>query len=192
MTRRRALYLIMVLVGVITAYPLLKWVIYTSRKPDLGKLNAMRPLISELVETIIPATDSPGAKEAGVADFVIGKVIFYLDRREQNFFIDGLGDIEQLSRKGYGQSFMNCTMDQRVKILECLEDQQLFLHPLLMKVKRKLFGFSFISYLKAYTVEGYCTSLLGATRCLNYQATPQSYQPCVPLVLLGQRSWATK
>src|SRR5690606_35358314 len=158
---------------------------------NLGKLKELEPLIDELVDTIIPITDSPGAKEAGVGRFVVGKVMFFMDRSAQNFFIDGLEEVNRMSFKHYGKAFAKCTLEQRLDTLNDLENRELILHPLLMKVKYKLFGFPFISYLKAYTIEGYCTSELGATRCLNYQAVPLNYQPCIPIEP-GQRSWATK
>lgn len=191
MTRRKALLLIVLLFSTTMAFPLIKWIIFVIRRPDLGKLRELEPLIDELVDTIIPATDSPGAREAGVGGFVVGKVLFFMDRREQNFFVDGLKEVDRMSLKHHGNDFTKCTMEQRLDILNNLENRELILHPLLMKVKYKFLGFPFISYLKAYTIEGYCTSELGATRCLNYQAVPINYQACIRMEP-GQRSWATK
>lgn len=191
MTRRKALLLILLLFSATMALPLIKWIIFAIRKPNLGKLKELEPLIDELVDTIIPTTDSPGAKEAGVGRFVVGKVTFFMDGRAQNFFMDGLEEVDRMSLKHHGETFVKCTLEQRLRMLNNLERRELILHPFLMKVKYRLLGFPFISYLKAYTIEGYCTSELGATRCLNYQAVPINYQACIRMEP-GQRSWATK
>lgn len=192
MTRRR---MVATLVGAIAFMllflPFLKWARQRVLRPRLSALDELKPLIEELVETVIPATDTPGAKEAGVADFVMGKVRFYLNRQEQNEFIEGLEKIERECGRRYGQSFVGCTTEQRLKLLEELELSDMHLPSLLLKIKRKLFGFSFIKHIKIFTVEGYCVSKPGATLSLNYQAVPVTYQPCIKLVT-GQKAWATK
>ncbi len=154
-------------------------------------LESQRILIEELAETIIPQTDTPGAKQAGVADFIINKVKFFLSNQERNVFALGLENIEMLSKRKFDRSFQSCTTQQREAILKTLEDREWRKESLPSWVKRKLFGRSFIDLLKTFTVEGFCTSELGATQCLVYDAVPVHYLPCVNLIQ-GQRSWATK
>ena len=47
------------------------------------------------------------------------------------------------------------------------------------KVQYRLLGKSFFSILKELTVEGYCTSKLGATQALTYVYIPGSFQGCI-------------
>jgi hypothetical protein len=61
---------------------------------------------------------------------------------------------------------------------------------LLGKAENKYLGRSFFTTLKQYTVKGYCTSQLGATKGLTYVPVPGSYHGCIPK-LPGQRAWAT-
>ena len=177
--------------GVLTVIPLVKYLLYWWKAPDLGRLRVLKPLIADLVDTIIPSTDTGGARHAGVADFVIGKIEFFLEHTEQHIVIDGLNELERLMLKRYGKPFGSCATEEREEALNFLEQKDLDLHPLLAKLKYKLFGYSFIGYLKAYTIEGFCTSELGATTCLRYLPFPIRYEPCVDMATI-ECSWATK
>ncbi|MCH5720423.1 gluconate 2-dehydrogenase subunit 3 family protein [Niabella hibiscisoli] len=83
-------------------------------------------------------------------------------------------------------------MDDKVASLNAAKDIKIYTkYPILNKVKTKLIGRSFISLLKDMTAIGYCTSELGATKGLAYEAVPVKFIACMPLIQ-GQKSWATK
>lgn len=156
-----------------------------------SELGEKKRLIEELVETIIPHTDTPGAKEAGVADFVIDIIQHCTVPQEQKTFINGLRELEEYSYERYGQSFMACSALDRIAVLTHFENQAVYLNPIVNKVKRRLFGQSFILKLKMLAAEGYCTSEKGATQGLVYDFVPITYEPCMTLAP-GQRAWALK
>lgn len=160
------------------------------KTPDLSKLNAKKELIAEIAETIIPATSSPGAKSAQVEDFIIKMVRDCTELKSQNSFMKGLDELEAYCTDSYGKTFINCNTTDRENILthfEKIEDSNNLIH----KIRRKLSGESFIYMFKNYTVIGYCTSELGATKGLAYDYIPSTYEACIPLKE-KQRSWATK
>jgi hypothetical protein len=128
-------------------------------------------LVEHLSEMIIPADDTPGAKDAGVAefiDFVLANRVPVNARNElrstadsiragedaQHRFISGLDWINARSKSEFGHEFLDCTADQ----------QQTFLENLAYKSKFKPTtesGREFFQMLRDYTVVGYYTTKIG-------------------------------
>lgn len=148
-------------------------------------------LVSEIAETILPATDTPGAKDAKVGEFIdlMLKDCYY--PKDQNSFMKGLNE---LSKKG----FLKASPQEREKLLSEAEDtayqfkeetakkrsqakeaQQTFEEP----------GVPFFSLMKELTLLGYFTSEVGATLALDYLPVPGRYEGCLDLKE-GQKAWA--
>ncbi len=161
------------------------------KKPDLAELHRYKPLIAELAETIIPATDTPGAKDVKAEDCICALIQDCSDRTTQNKFIYGLEDLESYSHSEFGNSFIKCNNMQRNKILQHFEDAGKPYKGIMGKVQNKFFGKSFFTTLKIYTAIAYCTSMEGATKGLAYDYIPGGYGACIP-IMPGQKSWATK
>lgn len=148
-------------------------------------------LVSEVAETILPATDTPGAKDAKVGEFieVMLKDCYY--PKDQNSFLSGL---EELSKKG----FMKASPDERVKLLTEAEDhsyqfkEETALKRKQAKENQQVFdepGVPFFSLMKELTLLGYFTSEPGATQALDYLPVPGRYEGCITLES-GQKTWA--
>jgi hypothetical protein len=174
----------------LTSYSIFKWVsINESVKPEAFKLY--QNLIDELAETIIPRTDTPGAKDAGVGRFITKMLVFCSDNRTQNIFLSGLEDLEKYSLKKYDRPFSKCTVTEKLAILDHFEQKATYRFSALNKAENKFIGIPFITNLKKLTVQGYCTSQAGVTQGLAYDYIPVHFQACIPLTP-GQKSWATK
>lgn len=141
--------------------------------------------IAVISSLIIPATDTPGAKEANVPEFVQYMIEDCYPKEDQNRFISGLGKIDKESKASYNEPFLNLNEQKQIELLTRLEieareerqkDANLTPPALLM--------------LKELTLLGYFTSEIGATKALVYDPVPGKYEACVPLKE-GQRSWAT-
>ena len=161
------------------------------KKPAIYLLNDYKSLIAELAETIIPATNTPGAKAANVQDFIINIISNCTAKEEQNNFIIGLQDLEHYCSSNYDLEFFKCTTNQKIEILNYFENKEMYDYNFFNKVNTKLFGKTFIAQLKSLTVEGYCISYEGATKGLAYDYIPINYNGCVALKP-KQKSWATK
>ena len=159
--------------------------------PDLSLLDKYNALLGDLSDTIIPATDSPGAKAAGVGDFVIKMVRECTDRKSQNNFIDGLKDLANYAERKCGKPYGQCTVQQQFNILSHFETAGKPISRWIGKVESKVEGNSFFVTLKNYVVLGYCTSKSGATQALRYDYIPGKYSGVVTLTP-GQRAWATE
>ncbi|SEN57429.1 Gluconate 2-dehydrogenase subunit 3 [bacterium A37T11] len=157
----------------------------------MGKLSEKRKLLSAISEAIIPETDTPGASRANVADFIIHMITFCTEKKLQISFMVGLDQLEHNSLSKFNKSFCACNLDQQVEMLTAMERKAFYSSELINKVYRKLFGEMFIIHVKKLTIEGYCTSRLGATQGLVYDYIPVNYNACIPLKA-NQRSWATK
>jgi hypothetical protein len=121
------------------------------------------PLLAEVVETILPATDTPGAKAAGVHVFVD----LALAR-----CVPPAGSAPVLAAlRALAPAFLAAAPDARRAQLARLEPAALGL-------------------LQELTILGYFTSEIGATRALAYDPVPGGYRGCVPLGP-GQKAWAT-
>jgi hypothetical protein len=160
------------------------------RRPDLRLLDLHSALIAGLAETIIPATDTPGAIEAGVPAFIVKMVREATDRRSQHNFLDGLEETERHCQDRFGRPFTECSVAERTEVLRHWA-QAGRRTALLGRLERWWSGRRFYELLRNYTVIGYCTSELGATRGLAYDFIPGiQFQGCLPLQP-GQRAWAT-
>jgi hypothetical protein len=191
MKRRKAIgRILMVGGGGVAAYSGYKW--YDLKKsPDLAYLEQHKNLIADLAEAIIPATDTPGAKDAGVHDFIIVLIRDCTDIKSQNKFINGLNDLEHYCTSSFNKHFGQCTDGEKLQVLKYFEEKGKVYRGIIGKAQNRFLGKSFFTTLKEYTVEGYCSSEIGATKGLLYKRIPGKYNGCIPLEA-GQKSWATK
>ena len=75
-------------------------------------------LLDELTELIIPADDhSPGARAAGVAGYIDGRLAESLEPDWQARWRSGLQAVEALSHELNGKAFLEATAAQRVAVL---------------------------------------------------------------------------
>src|SRR5438874_12589903 len=75
-------------------------------------------LLDELTELIIPADDhSPGARAAGVAGYIDGRLAESLEPDWQTLSRAGLQAVDGLSRQVNGKAFLEARPAQRVAVL---------------------------------------------------------------------------
>src|SRR5690606_27305109 len=157
---------------------------------EVKDLGLYRKLIEDIADTVIPTTDTPGAKEAKVADYIVNIFDNCTSDRDKNVILKGLENLEKYSVKKFSNPFSRCTSESRIAILQHFEKEWVLPHPFLNKVRRKIFGGTFFEQIKWLVVSGYCTSELGATQGLAYDHIPGNYISCIPYEP-NQRSWAT-
>ena len=161
------------------------------KTPDLAWLQTQKDLLAALAETIIPTTDSPGAREAGVADYIVVMLRDATDRTTANKFIDTLRSLDHYCRSKYDRPYPQCSAEEQHAVLRHFEEKAKPFNALAGKIENVYLGTPFFYTLKRLTVQGYCTSEAGATKGLAYLYIPGRYQGCVPLQP-GQKGWATR
>jgi len=130
-------------------------------------------LLAEVADTIIPTTDTPGAKAAGVEQFIIRVMRDCYQREEQEQFYAGLAKLEDGCKSAHGKGFIELSADERHEMMKqaAMQDR------------------AFLKWMKQLTVAGYFTSEIGATKALAYLPIPGRFQGDVPLQP-GQKAWA--
>ncbi|PIV94242.1 MAG: hypothetical protein COW44_05230 [Flavobacteriaceae bacterium CG17_big_fil_post_rev_8_21_14_2_50_33_15] len=190
MDRRKAIGGILGLTGISIASVVGVKYFYGNLKSKRGQLQNYSNLISELVDAIIPATETPGAKEALVHEYIINYMEECSSMKEYNNFLNGLNNLQENCVNTYHHNFENCSTVQKNQIIENL-DNNYDSTSLFSKINNKLQGRSFFDILKSLTIEGYCTSEPGATMHLEYQRIPGKYNAITNLKV-NQKAWATK
>ena len=190
MNRRKAIGGILAFTGVSYAsvVGLRYFVVNSSQKR--GQLGDHVDLIAELVDVIIPTTTSPGAKKARVQDYIISYMEDCSSTKEYINFLNGLNDLQETCVDTYNQYFQDSSLLQKNQLLDSL-DNSWDSNGLISKISDKLRGRSFFKMLKALTIEGYCTSYIGATEYLEYMPIPGKYK-AVTNLNVNQKAWATK
>jgi hypothetical protein len=142
--------------------------------------------LDEVAETILPATDSPGAKEAKVGMFMTVMVKDCYTEADQKVFLQGMQKLNDVCKVKNGKVYLDCTPDQRHDLLVALDKEQKDY----MAAKKKDDPSHYFRMMKELTLWGYFTSEPGATKALRYVAIPGKYQGCIDYKK-GEKAWAT-
>ena len=129
-------------------------------------------------------------KEAKVQNYIIDFMESCSTKKEYNNFFNGLTDLQETCLNSYNANFEDCTMEQKIEVLQNL-DSNSDTSSLLAKIDAKIRGRSFFNILKSLTIEGYCTSELGATKLLAYVPVPVNYNAIITIEP-NQKAWATR
>jgi hypothetical protein len=142
-------------------------------------------LLDEVAETILPETETPGAKAAGVGPFMALMVADTYTPAEQRIFREGLASIERGARERYGVPFLAADAQQRAVLLEALDREQ---HDY-MREREPDAPIHYFRMIKELALLGYFTSEIGCRQAQRYVEAPGRYDPCLPHAP-GERAWA--
>lgn len=130
-------------------------------------------LLAEVADVIIPDTDTPGAKAAGVEVFIMRLMRDCYVREDQEKFYAGLAKLDADCRAAHGKGFIE---------LDAIGKQAAVKHTVSNNA-------SFFKLLRELTVAGYFTSEIGASKALEYLPVPGAFVGDVPMNP-GQKAWA--
>lgn len=169
MTRREAFQRISLLLGGVALSPdlLAKALSEPAKKTPQERVQ----VLDEMAETIIPATDTPGAKAAKVGEFIVQAVENCLPAKRKTSFWEGLENAEAACRRKNGKSFIDCSEQERTALFQQLQ------------AEKPLPGSdvpTFFTALKMLVLHGYFTSEIGATQALNYDPIPGGWVADMP------------
>tara|TARA_Y100001936_G_scaffold136606_1_gene133394 strand:- start:1995 stop:2576 length:582 start_codon:yes stop_codon:yes gene_type:complete len=135
-------------------------------------------LIFELIDTLIPNTEIPGAIEAKVHEFVESYVRDVYNKNKREWFIEELSNFNDKIKKFSSKSFFKLNIIEKINTLN--------------EIQKKESGNSASFYidLKKLVIRGYFNSEIGVTQALNYRPIPGTFKGCIPLSESGGKLWS--
>jgi hypothetical protein len=136
---------------------------------DSAYSNAEAETIAALVDTIIPKTDTPGAKELGVHDFLMRMMQDCTKKADQEAFAEGISSLEGFTVAKYGAVFSKTNAENRLAAInEIAAGTDTKLKTTLNTAKR-------------YTIQGYTNSEYFLTNVAKFEFAPARFNGCVDL-----------
>jgi hypothetical protein len=176
-------------------------------KPASSKVNDLFDadhvaFLNEVADTILPDTSSPGAKAANVGRFMAVMVRDCYEPKDQKIFLEGMGKLDDASRKKFNAKFLDLGSAQRADMLIALDKEQKDYYTkqykrLSAEIAKHEHDDDYVPdipnhyyrMIKELTLLGYFTSEVGATKALRYMETPGRYDGCMPYKK-GDKAWA--
>lgn len=138
-------------------------------------------IIEQIVERILPRTDTPGALDAGVHAFIDRMMAKFYPEKDRLAFREALKKVDEDANKDFGKNFTSLSEAQQDELLNKYDATS----------REKSNGEPhFFKRIKELTILGFCTSEVGATEFLNYDPLPGDYKGCIPFSEVG-KVWAT-
>lgn len=144
------------------------WSKETLCQSDIILSSSQEALLAEIVETIIPKTDTPGARELNVDKFVTLMVADCYDAKAQETFKKGLSAADEIAKKDYSKAFTEVEPAQRLAVLNKMDKSG--------NDTEK----GFIRLVKNLTIQGYLNSEYVMTNLRVFEFIPGRYHGCVP------------
>ena len=137
----------------------------------------------ELTEAIIPKTDTPGANDVGVHQFIDQLLNECLSEKEQVLFTRGLDQLQSDCKAKFKKSFAETSNVQKKEVLDEY-DKAAYAANSSQGGDRPFFTMA-----KQLTYLGYFTSKAVGTEVLRYDPIPSAYNGCIPYEN-GDRAWS--
>src|ERR1700712_1824056 len=129
-------------------------------------------LITDMAETIIPKTTTPGATELNLYGFIMKMVDDCSEKKDREAFLKGMGEFNDVPKKLFNKSFADCGKKEKEEVLNSFE--------------KKDNGYSkelnaFYGTVKGLTVFGYTESKYFMTKEVVYELVPGRYNAYFPV-----------
>jgi len=153
-----------------------------AKDPARQNTTPARALLDDLCDAVIPATDTPGARAAGIGAFVEKAVAHGLRGAHETLLTTFAAALDALSEGEYLQQ-----SEERRRALLADIDARAFANAQDDALPEALRQWP---VLKALIVVGYYTSEIGGSQELRYLLTPGRFDPDVRLKP-GDRAWSS-
>ncbi len=151
-------------------------------------------LLDEIGDTIIPATDVPGAKAVGIGGFIAMMVRDCYQPRDQAAFKEGLRNLEARFSAVHRKSFRAGDAKDRTAFLNTLDAEQKEFTKA-HRIEQHTDGsetpeapWHYFRMMKDLTILGYFSSEIGATKALRFIEIPGRFDGAAPYHK-GEHAW---
>jgi hypothetical protein len=142
-----------------------------------------------MIDQIIPATDTPGAKGARVNEFIDVILTEWANDEERRNFLNGLADVDKQSSALFSKDFAAASAEQQLTLLRSLDDTAAVTRARSARKDRPPFWQregrdtqmqdDFFTVFKRMTLHGYYTSEIGFSQELKLQIIPGAQHGCI-------------
>ncbi len=145
-------------------------------------------VVSELAETILPKTETPGAKDLKVDIFVDLMFKKYLGPEDQEHVMKGYDQFVIVCDELYGKTYVDMDSSERAMVIERMEkDSNRFNPSIWGSPLGKQQPLDFYRRVKQFTLMGYYTSEDIGKNVLKFDPIPGAYHGCIPYT--GDNAW---
>jgi hypothetical protein len=138
---------------------------------NISLTGEQEDMLADLAETVIPRTDTPGAKDISAHLFAMTMLDDCYDRAAQAKFMNGLAQFEALARDRYSHSFVDCSLAQKQELVGSIEKGS--------GVSTDVW--SFYQTMKKLTIQSFVSSSFFLTKVHVYEMVPSRFHGCVPV-----------
>ena len=129
-------------------------------------------LLSEIAETILPKTDTPGAKDAKVSRYLDQYVSRFMKPEEQEKYKQALTVFDAFSQKLFTKSFVNISNENKANVLQAMIDDP---------SEGESSPSEIFNQIRSVVNMAFFSSEIGATQVLDYIPIPGDYQGDIPI-----------
>jgi len=141
-----------------------------------------------MIDQIIPATDTPGAKDARVNEFIDVILTEWATEEERQNFLNGVAGVDKQSNELFGKDFVSASTPQQLALLRSMDDAASVIRAEMRRhapntptePDSQLKG-DFFTIFKNITLHGYYTSEVAFTKELNLEIIPGAFHGCTPI-----------
>lgn len=131
--------------------------------------TSQEALLAEIVDAIIPKTDTPGAKDLNIDKFVTLMVADCYDAKAKDTFAKGILSVDAIARREFSKLFVEADAKQKLAVLNKMASGD------------NETDKGFIRLVKNLTIQGYLNSEYVMTNLRVYEFIPGRYHGCVPV-----------
>lgn len=128
-------------------------------------------MLAGIVDTLIPATNTPGAKELKVDRFVLVMVSDCFEKDVQKEFAAGFDELDRAAKDAYGKVFVNLSDSEKNEVLNKMLGTE-------KAADKKI---NFVRFVKDLTVTGYTSSKYVLENILDYEQVPSRWNGSFPV-----------
>jgi hypothetical protein len=158
----------------------------------LRTLNAhSNDTVVAMIDQIIPATDTPGARAARVNEFIDVILTEWANDEERRNFLSGLAGVDKQSNGLFSKDFVAASPEQQMTLLRSLDESAKVGRSKSSSKERPPFWEpggrdnqlqdDFFTVFKNLTLHGYYTSEIGFSQELKLQIIPGEQHGCKPI-----------
>jgi gluconate 2-dehydrogenase gamma chain len=150
---------------------------------------AQAAVVAGVVDVMIPRTDTPGAVDVGVPQFVDEILKGAYPKPDQERFLTGLQQFDARAAETHGKSFVELSKELQAQFVRTVHDEavQAAREDSTIRQRNRR---PFILMTKELAMLGYFSSEAALTQVLQYVQSPGPFKGCLPLSEVGNgRAW---